>query len=60
MTDAAHYAELHCHSYFSLLDGASAPEELVARAVALGLRLYPMRGLEHAGATLPRGGERDW
>ncbi len=38
MTDAAHYAELHCHSYFSLLDGASAPEELVARAVALGLR----------------------
>lgn len=32
------YAELHCHSYFSLLDGASSPEELVAQAVALGLR----------------------
>ncbi|HWP01937.1 MAG TPA: error-prone DNA polymerase [Gemmatimonadaceae bacterium] len=31
------YAELHCHSAFSLLDGASEPEELVARAVALGM-----------------------
>jgi len=30
------YVELHCHSYFSLLDGASSPETLVARAVALG------------------------
>ena len=26
------YAELHCHSVFSLLDGASEPEALVARA----------------------------
>jgi len=26
------YAELHCHSNFSLLDGASHPEDLVARA----------------------------
>ncbi len=32
------YAELHCHSYFSLLDAASSPEALVARAKALGLR----------------------
>lgn len=31
------YAELHCHSNFSFLDGASAPEELVAEAVRLGL-----------------------
>lgn len=31
------YAELHCHSYFSLLDGASSPEALVAQAAALGL-----------------------
>ena len=31
------YAELHCHSHYSLLDGASAPEALVARAVELGL-----------------------
>jgi error-prone DNA polymerase len=29
--------ELHCHSNFSLLDGASHPEELVARAAALGM-----------------------
>src|SRR5258707_2337434 len=33
----APYAELHCHSNFSFLDGASAPDELVERAVALGL-----------------------
>jgi error-prone DNA polymerase len=29
------YVELHCHSNFSLLDGASHPEELVARAAVL-------------------------
>ena len=31
------YAELHCHSNFSFLDGASHPEELVETAAALGL-----------------------
>jgi error-prone DNA polymerase len=31
------YAELHCHSSFSFLDGASHPEELVAEASRLGL-----------------------
>ncbi|MCB0973708.1 MAG: error-prone DNA polymerase [Actinobacteria bacterium] len=31
------YAELHCHSNFSFLDGASHPEALVARAAELGL-----------------------
>lgn len=31
------YAELHCHSYFSLLDGVSSPEALVTRAKELGL-----------------------
>ena len=31
------YAELHCHSNFSFLDGASHPEELVDEAVRLGL-----------------------
>src|SRR5437762_280055 len=31
------FAELHCHSTFSFLDGASASEDLVERAVALGL-----------------------
>ena len=41
------YVELHCHSYFSLLDGASSPEALVERAVALG---YPALALtDHDG-----------
>jgi error-prone DNA polymerase len=31
------YVELHCHSNFSLLDGASHPEELIARAKELGM-----------------------
>ncbi|HWM04873.1 MAG TPA: error-prone DNA polymerase [Actinophytocola sp.] len=31
------YAELHCHSNFSFLDGASHPEELVEAAALLGL-----------------------
>ncbi|MEB3050451.1 error-prone DNA polymerase [Mycolicibacter sp. MYC123] len=32
------YAELHAHSAYSFLDGASTPQELVAEAVRLGLR----------------------
>jgi error-prone DNA polymerase len=31
------YAELHCHSNFSFLRGASHPEELAAEAVRLGI-----------------------
>src|SRR4051812_1984136 len=31
------YAELHCHSNFSFLDGASHPEELVEEAARAGL-----------------------
>ena len=31
------YAELHCHSNFSFLDGASPSDDLVERAVELGL-----------------------
>ena len=31
------YVELHCHSNFSLLDGASHPEDLVSRAAALDM-----------------------
>jgi error-prone DNA polymerase len=30
------YVELHCHSAFSFLDGASLPDELVPTALALG------------------------
>lgn len=36
------YVELHCHSAFSLLDGAALPEALAARAQALG---YPALAL---------------
>lgn len=35
---AVPYAELHAHSAYSFLDGASTPEELVEEAVRLGLR----------------------
>jgi error-prone DNA polymerase len=31
------YVELHAHSYFSLLDGVPSPEELVQRAVEVGM-----------------------
>ncbi|MFL6024749.1 MAG: PHP domain-containing protein, partial [Marmoricola sp.] len=34
---AVPYAELHCHSNFSFLDGASGPDRLVEQAVRLGL-----------------------
>ena len=41
------YVELHCHSYYSLLDGASSPEALVERAAELG---YPALALtDHDG-----------
>ncbi|MEJ2732929.1 MAG: error-prone DNA polymerase [Anaerolineae bacterium] len=44
---ATEYVELHCHSYYSLLDGASSPEALVERAAALG---YPALALtDHNG-----------
>jgi error-prone DNA polymerase len=35
-TPAAPYVELHAHSAYSFLDGASLPEELAARAAELG------------------------
>ncbi|GLZ75434.1 error-prone DNA polymerase [Actinorhabdospora filicis] len=31
------YAELHCHTHYSFLDGAASPAELVEEAVRLGL-----------------------
>ena len=36
MTEPA-YAELHAHSHYSFLDGASSPDQLVSEAVRLGL-----------------------
>ena len=41
------YVELHCHSAFSFLDGASDPSELAATAAELG---YPALALtDHDG-----------
>ncbi len=37
VVDPVPYAELHCHSHFSFLDGASSPDELVAEGARLGL-----------------------
>ena len=42
VTPAVHYVELHCHSAFSMLDGAALPESLVQRARELG---YPALAL---------------
>src|SRR6266545_3508043 len=36
-TSTVDYVELHCHTNFSFLDGASHPEELVEEAYQLGL-----------------------
>lgn len=46
------YAELHCHSAFSLLDGASNPEELVARAVAVRLSALALTDHDDMGGMV--------
>ena len=38
----APWAELHCHSSFSFLDGAATPGELVAEAARLGLEVLAL------------------
>jgi len=42
LADALMYAELHCHSAYSFLDGASPPDEILAEAHRLG---YPALAL---------------
>ncbi len=46
------YVELHCHSAFSLLDGASAPEELVARAVIAGQSAIALTDHDELGGAV--------
>ncbi|KPK78628.1 MAG: hypothetical protein AMS25_14595 [Gemmatimonas sp. SM23_52] len=46
------YAELHCHSAFSLLDGASTPEVLVRRAVELGIRALALTDHDELGGAV--------
>src|SRR5690625_4281583 len=60
------YAELHAHSAYSFLDGASTPQELVAEAARLGLRaialtdhngLYGVVRFAEAAAELAAAGQ---
>ncbi len=46
------YAELHCHSCFSLLDGAALPEVLVARAAELGLAALAITDHDELGGSV--------
>jgi error-prone DNA polymerase len=50
--EAPEYVELHCHSAYSLLDGASLPEELVERAVALGHRALALTDHDELGGVV--------
>lgn len=49
----AAYVELHCHSYFSLLDGASSPDALVKRASDLGMRALALTDHNAVYGALP-------
>ncbi|HSU16890.1 error-prone DNA polymerase [Longimicrobium sp.] len=46
------YAELHCHSAFSLGDGASTPESLAARAAELGYRALALTDHDDLGGAV--------
>ena len=46
------FVELHCHSVFSLLDGASEPEALVARAKELGMPALALTDHDDLGGAV--------
>ncbi|MBV70856.1 MAG: error-prone DNA polymerase [Myxococcales bacterium] len=46
------YAELHCHSAFSLLDGASQPESLIDRAIELDLKALALTDHDDLGGIV--------
>jgi error-prone DNA polymerase len=48
----AGYVELHCHSAYSLLDGASHPDALVARAKRLGLPALALTDHDELGGAV--------
>ncbi|HKV51980.1 MAG TPA: error-prone DNA polymerase [Gemmatimonadaceae bacterium] len=48
----ANYVELHCHSAYSLLDGASHPDALVARARRLGLPALALTDHDELGGAV--------
>lgn len=46
------YAELHCHSVFSLLEGAAQPEQLVTRAAQLGMPALALTDRDDLGGAV--------
>jgi error-prone DNA polymerase len=46
------YVELHCHSSFSLLDGAALPEVLAARAANLGMPALALTDHDELGGAV--------
>ena len=46
------YAELHCHSAFSLLDGASNPEALIMRSKEIGLKALAITDRDDIGGIV--------
>jgi len=48
----AGYVELHCHSAYSLLDGASHPDALVARARRLGFAALALTDHDELGGAV--------
>ena len=46
------YVELHCHSGFSLLDGASNPEELVRHAARIGMPAVALTDHDDLGGAV--------
>ncbi len=46
------YAELHCQSVFSLLDGASTPEKLLEKAAYLGLHALALTDFADMGGIV--------
>ncbi|MCU0622277.1 MAG: DNA polymerase III subunit alpha [Gemmatimonadaceae bacterium] len=46
------FVELHCRSTFSLLDGATQPEGLVARAAALGMPALALTDRDDVGGAV--------
>ncbi len=48
----AGYVELHCHSAYSLLDGASHPDALVARARRLGFSALALTDHDELGGAV--------
>ena len=46
------YVELHCHSAFSLLDGAASPEALAQRAAAIGLPALALTDHDDLGGAI--------